>query len=340
VYLIHRVAAVALLGLVSCSDEPADGAIPSIPLRLGYFPNLTHAPVIVGLEKRFFAEELGPTVALEPSTFSAGPQVATALLSNALDMAFLGPNPAINAHHQSRGRGIRVVAGCTSGGAALIVKPAIRSAADLRGRRVATPQLGNTQDVALRSWLVDQGLHVTREGGDVAIVNQTNAQSLVAFRNGAIDGAWVPEPWATRLRIEGGGKVLVDESALWPEGRFVTTLLVVRTEFLRRHTDIVTRFLRGHIRAVNFAVVDPDTAQAVLNADLVRLTGRALAPDVLSVAWRNLAFTVDPLPSTLERSAENARRVGLLGAVDLSGIYALAPLNQGLASRGRPAVAP
>ena len=168
-------------------------------LRLGYFPNVTHAPAIIGVQNGSFAAKLGSNVKLELKTFNSGTEATTALLAGAIDASFVGPNPAINAYQKTNG-GIRIVAGTASGGAVLVVKPSINSAADLKGKKIATPQLGNTQDVALRTWLNKNGLHETKDGGDVTIVPEDNSTTLTAFQSGAIDGAWVPEPWATPAR--------------------------------------------------------------------------------------------------------------------------------------------
>src|SRR5439155_15077439 len=172
-----------------------------------------------------------------PST--PGPAAVEAIFSGALDATYLGPNPAINAWQKSHGQAVRIIAGATSGGAALVVKPNINGAADLKGKKVATPQLGNTQDVALRTWLNSNGLHETKSGGDVTVVPQENSVTLTSFEQGAIQGAWVPEPWATRLVNEGGGKVLVDEKTLWPGGKYTTTVLLVKKSFLDAHADVI-----------------------------------------------------------------------------------------------------
>jgi NitT/TauT family transport system substrate-binding protein len=308
-------------------------------VRLGYFANVTHAPAIVALEQGFLAEALGPEVKLVPRTFNAGPEAVEALFSDALDVAYIGPNPAINAFAQSGGEAIRIVAGATSGGAALVVAPSITVPAQLRGTKLATPQLGNTQDVALRSWLRQQGLRASLEGGgDVSILPQPNAQTLETFRAGEIQGAWLPEPWAARLVLEAGGSVLVDERSLWPDGRFVTTHVVVRTAFLDERADLVDRFLRAHVRAVDFLNAEPAKARDVVNAGIGKLTGRSLPAAVLSRAWANLSFTVDPLATSLRRSAEDAAAVGLLDDAKLDGIYDLTVLNAILAAAGRPRI--
>jgi NitT/TauT family transport system substrate-binding protein len=309
-------------------------------VRLGYFPNVTHAPAIVGVEKGLFTKELGKNT-LETKTFNAGPEAVEALFGEALDIAYIGPNPAINAYAKSKADGgaIRIIAGSTSGGSALVVKPEITKAADLKGHSVASPQLGNTQDVALRAWLKKEGLSAdTSGGGDVSIVPQANADTLTAFKAGQIDGAWVPEPWVTRLVQEGGGKVLVNEADLWPEGKFVTTHIVVRTAFLTEHPDVVAAVLRGHIAALAAIEADPADAQKVTNEGIAKLTQKALPDAVIAGAWKNLTFTVDPIAPSLAKSAKDAESIGLLEPVDLNGIYDLDIVNQLLTANGTSTV--
>ena len=332
------VVALVLIGS-ACSSAAGSSSGGRIDLRLGYFPNLTHATSIVGDDKGIFTKDLGPKVRLKPTVFTAGPDEVTALFSNALDAAYMGPNPAINAYVKSNGEAIRIISGATSGGAFLVVKPSINSAADLKGKTIAAPQLGNTQDVALRSWLKSKGLNTTTAGGgDVKILDQDNAQSLDTFKQGQIDGAWVPEPWASRLVVEGQGKVLVDERDLWPGGKYVTTLLVARTAFLQQHPDVVKNLLKGQIEATDF--VNQHTAQAkqVVADGIKALTGKTLAPAVLDRAWPNLTFTVDPIASSLKESATRAGALGFIKSVDLTGIYDLSLLNQLLEAAGKQAV--
>jgi NitT/TauT family transport system substrate-binding protein len=329
--------AALITGLGACSPQ---GPGESDALRLGYFPNVTHAPAILGVAEGYFQEELGD-VRLATSTFNAGTEAVEALFSGAIDMTFIGPNPAINAFAQSEGAAVRIVSGTTSGGAALVVRAGIDAPSGLAGTRLATPALGNTQDVALRAWLMEQGYATTLEGGgEVSILPQSNAQILETFRSGAIDGAWVPEPWATRLVLEGGGHVLVDERDLWPGGRFVTTHLLVSTSFLTEHPEQVRAVLRALIRSIDFAAEHPQEAQAEVNAHIEALIGKALAPDVIARAWQNLTFTLDPVAASLQESAEDAVAAGLLDPVDLESIYALDLLNEILRDQGRPEVGP
>ena len=308
-----------------------------VTLRLGYFPNITHATAIVGIENGIFTRELGDGVKLEAATFNAGPAAVEALFSGALDATYIGPNPAINAYVRSKGAAVRIISGATSGGAFFVVKPEITGANDLRGKKVASPQLGNTQDVALRSWLKSQGLRTELTGGgDVSVVPQENAQTLEAFRAGQIAGAWVPEPWATRLVQEGGGKVLVDERTLWPDGKYITTHLIVRTAFLKEHPEAVERLLRGQVEANAFVNAQPEEAQRIVNRAIEQITGRGIPEPVIAAAWRNLEFTNDPIATSLRRSADDATAFGLLdrGGVSLDGIYGLAPLNTVLKQTG------
>ncbi len=332
------VALVGLILLASCSPSSGAEGEGGTTLRLGYFPNVTHAPALVGLEEGIFAEALGD-VELQAQAFNAGPDVVEAIFNGALDASYIGPNPAINAFSQSEGQAIRIVAGTTSGGAALIVNPEITSPDQLAGTVLATPQLGNTQDVALRAWLLEQGYETDLEGGgDVSIMPQANAQALEAFIAGDIDGAWVPEPWATRMVEEGGGSVLVDEADLWPDGQFVTTHLIVATEFLEEHPDVVQALLTGHVEAVAFANEQTDAAQAAVIAQIEAVTGSGLSPEILATAWENLEFTVDPIASSLATSAEHATELGLLDPTDLEGIYDLALLNEVLGEAGEPEI--
>ena len=327
------------LAAAACGGSGGSGGGGKVDLRLGFFPNLTHAPALIGVEKGYFTQELGSSVTLRTATFNAGNEAVTALFADGLDITYIGPNPAINAYAQSKGAAVRIISGSTSGGAALVVKPSITNAAALKGKKIATPQLGNTQDVAFRAWLGTQGINVTKEGGDVTIVAQQNAQTLDTFKAGAIDGAWVPEPWATRLQLEGAGKVLVDEKTLWPDGKFVTTHIIVRTQFLKDHPDVVERFLRAHVKAVQFANAKASEAKAAANAQIGKLTGKPLGQATIDGAWANLEFTFDPIASSLFKSAEAAENVGLLDPVNLEGIYDLKTLNEVLDELGEPPVA-
>ena len=333
-----RLPSIAVIGIVllaSCGvGQGAEGD--SSTLRLGFFPNVTHAPALVGIEEGIFAEALGSDVALETHFFNAGPEVVEAIFNGAIDASYIGPNPAINAFAQSDGQAIRIVAGTTSGGAALVVRDDITAADQLAGTVLATPQLGNTQDVALRAWLLERGYETDVEGGgDVSITPMANADALNAFIAGQIDGAWVPEPWWTRMVDEADGRILVNEADLWPDGRFVTTHLVVATEYLEDHPDVVKRLIEGHVAAVDFTNEATKAAQQDVIASIEELSGSHLSPETVATAWENLEFTVDPIASSLETSAQHATDLGLLESVDLEGIYDLTLLNEVLSEAGR-----
>lgn len=314
------------------------GTTKPVTVRLGYFPNVTHAPALVGLEQGLFTAKLGQNT-LEPKSFNAGPDAVTALLSDALDITYIGPNPAINAFQKSNGEAVRIVSGSTSGGAYFVVSQDIAGAADLKGKTVASPQLGGTQDVALRTWLKEQGLSTdTAGGGDVSIKPQQNSDTLTAFKNGDIAGAWVPEPWATRLIQEGNGKVLVDEKTLWPQGRYVTTHLLVRTKFLEEHPDVVKAVLEAHLDALDSIAKDPAAAQKSVNDAIEKDTGKRLPDKVITASWGNLEFTADPIASSLKKSAEDAVAIGQLKDAKIEGIYDLKLLNELLVARGKSQV--
>ena len=324
------------LVLAACSSTTgAGGSGEPLTLRLGYFPNVTHATAIVGVERDLFADKLGSGVTLTTQTFNAGGDVVEAIFNGGLDASYVGPNPAINAWAQSEGSAIKIVSGATSGGAFLVVSPDITSPDQLAGKTLGSPQLGNTQDVALRAWLKDQGYATDLEGGgDVSVTPMANADILTAFSSGDLDGAWVPEPWATRMTEEGGGHVLVDERDLWPQGEFVTTHLIVATEFLDAHPDVVKRLLEGQVAANQFVNDNADEAQQLVASAIGELTGSELDPAILAASWENLTFTDDPIASSLAVSAQHAEDVGLLDPVDLDGIYDLTLLNEVLSAQG------
>jgi NitT/TauT family transport system substrate-binding protein len=327
----------AALGLAACGGSGS--GTPAV--RIGYFPNLTHAPGLVADAEGFFRKRIGEGKVTTQS-FNAGPEVVQALFGGSLDLAYLGPNPTITAYAQSQGEAIRVVSGATSGGAALVVRAGVTSAAQLKGRTVASPQLGNTQDVALRYWLKQQGLSTDVEGGgDVKLEPMKNAAALQAFASGQLAGAWVPEPFATQF-VDRGATVLVDEKSLWPQGRFVTTNVVVRTEFLRQHPETVRAFLEANLDALDLIAKDPARAQADVAAKISAITGQETKASTLAKAWKNLTFTADPLPATLKGSADHADAVGLLRrkpSDGFAGLWDLAQLNAALKARSEPEVA-
>ncbi|MGE5596258.1 MAG: ABC transporter substrate-binding protein [Hyphomicrobiales bacterium] len=335
-----------LLGgaFAACGGDDADtpaggdssGGSQQVTLRLGYFANVTHAPALVGVQDGTFAKELGDNVKLDVKTFNAGPAAIEALFAGEIDIAYVGPNPAINGYVQSNGEALRIIAGAASGGASLVVRPesGIERPQDFAGKKIATPQLGNTQDVALRAWLAENGLNAKEQGGNVNVIPTENATTLTLFQKGDIDAAWVPEPWATRLILQAGGQRFLDERTIWPDGRFVTTNIIVRTGFLKDHRDVVEAFLRGHVRVIQDIQADPARAKTVTNEAIREATTAALPQEVIDAAWENLDFTYDPIPSSLRKGAEDAEKLGFFGAKkpNLDGIYDLTLLNSVLVS--------
>lgn len=329
------VAVVCVCVLAACDNSGGSAH----KLRLGYFANITHAPAIVGIEQSFFAEALGSDVELEVVSFSSGPEAIEALFSGSIDATFIGPSPAISGFQKSEGEALRIVAGATSGGASLIVREGINGPSDLRGSTLATPSLGNTQDIALRNWLKDQGLATdTSAGGDVSIRPQENSDTLTTFMDGQIDGAWVPEPWATRLVQEGGGHVLVNEAELWPGGDFVTTHLIVGKKYLEKHPANVSGLINGLLDALSWIDANQNEAKQVVNAGIKAVTTKELKTEIIDAAWKNLRFTYDPISVSLNIAKDHAVAVGLLDEVDLTDIYALDLLTAALKGRELPEV--
>jgi len=338
--LTAGVAAVAVLAAgCSTSSGASGGSSDDVVLRLGFLANITHEPALVGLEKGFFAKNLGKNVTLKTTVFSSGTEETTALLAGQLDAAYVGPNPAINAWQKSNGSAIKIVSGAASGGASLVVKPGITSAAALKSTSLATPSLGNTQDVALRYWLKQHGLATTETGGgDVAIKPiKPNSAAVLQFKSGQLSGGWEPEPYATEMVLD-GGKRLVNEASLWPGGKFVTTNLVVTQSFLKDHPTVVNGLLKGQIQANDYINSSAQAAAQAANAELTELLGKGLDPNVLTTSLTYLTFTNDPIASSLDTDAKHAVAVGLLDPVNLSGIYDLGPLNKLLKAAGEPQV--
>ncbi|MEU7113892.1 aliphatic sulfonate ABC transporter substrate-binding protein [Streptomyces sp. NPDC046182] len=318
----------------------AEGAkLSADTVRLGYFPNLTHATALVGDQEGIIQKELGGTQ-LKVSTFNAGPSEIEALNAGSIDIGFIGPSPSINGYTKSKGKNLRIISGSASGGVKLVVNPKkIKTLDDVKGKRIATPQLGNTQDVAFLNWASEKGWKVDAQSGkgDVSVLRTDNKVTPDAYKKGSIDGAWVPEPTASKLVSE-GGKVLLDESSLWPDNKFVITNIIVSQKFLAEHPDVVEAVLRGSVATNKWINANPDKAKASANAKLEELTGKPLGAKVIDGAWPSIRFTNDPLASTLQAQADHAVEAGLLDKPDLGGIYDLKPLNKILKAAGEPEV--
>lgn len=327
---------------VSPGCSRSSSPLGSVSVRVAYFPNITHSQAVIGVADGTFRRALGDNVKLETRVFNAGPSVIEALFAGQIDLAYIGPNPAINGYVRSNGQALRIIAGATSGGAVLVVRAegGIQKAADFRGKRIASPQLGNTQDVALRRWLQEQGLELRDRGGTTEVIPVANPDILTLFQKKEIDAAWVPEPWGARLVHEAGGRVFLDERALWPEGRFVTAHLIARTAFLDAHPDVVSRWLDAHVELTRRFANDAASAKRALNAEIEHLTGKAFPAAVLDDAWSRMTVTWDPIRESLRQSADAAFRLGFLGdsPPNLDGIYDLRLLNQVLRGKGLPAI--
>lgn len=309
-----------------------------VVIRVGHFPNITHAQGVIGQATGWFDKALKPEARVEWKIFNAGPSVIEALFAGALDLAYIGPNPAINGYVRSQGEALRIVAGATSGGAAMVVRAdsGIQKPENFRGKKIASPQLGNTQDVALRGWLNDHKLKLREKGGDVQVIPIANPDQLTLFLKKEIDAAWAPEPWASRLIHEANGRLLFDERDLWPGGQFVTTHLIVSTKFLKAHRALVKKWVRAHVELTEWIHNNLPAAKQVLNREIQKETGKPLPLAVLNDSISRLQVTYDPIRSSLFTSARWAFEAGFLGRQrpDLSGIYDLSILNEVLNEKG------
>jgi sulfonate transport system substrate-binding protein len=335
---VLSVAVAALALLSACSRAGGSDAAPqadqgaATEVRLAYFPNVTHASALIGLDKGLFQKELG-AAKLTPVKFNAGPEETSALLGGSVDIGFIGSGPAINAFAKAGPDTVRVISGATSGGAQLVVRSDIHSPADLKGKTVADPQQGNTQDVALKKWIAQQKLD------GVKIQNLDNALTLDEFKKGTLAGAWLPEPWASRLVLDAGAKVLVDEKTLWPGGKFPTTVIIVRTQFLQQHPETVQAVLRGVLAANDLAASNPAEAKSAVNHQLKELTGKDLSAATIDRAFTQIALSTDPLASTYPQLAQDQVTAKIAKtAPTLDGFLDVTPLNAVLAKAGKPQV--
>jgi NitT/TauT family transport system substrate-binding protein len=349
------VAGLATLGLlaVACGSsghaptagsKSAGSSSAPVALRIGYFPNITHAPALVGVQTGTFAKDLAKdpdkdTLA-EPQIFSAGPAENAALLSGSIDIAFEGPSSALSAYSSSKA--VTIISGAASGGAGLVVDSDITSPSQLKGTKLGSPQLANTQDVALRYWLKTKGYTTsTTGGGDVSVEpSSTGSGTIVTeFEAKQIQGAWMPEPYEQEL-VAAGGHILVPEASLWPDGQWATTNVVVRNAFLAAHPATVKAFLQGLVDTLAFMKANKAAAEADANTQLGKLEGgKPLKTPILDAAWDNITFTANPEASTLAAEVAHGEAVGLLkNPGSLAPIYDLGPLNAVLAAAGQSAV--
>lgn len=309
-------------------------------LTLGYFPNLTHGSAIIGVQKGYFKDALAKdNGTLKTQIFDSGSDTLEALAGGSLDATYIGPSPAITAYAQSHGDLVRIVSGATEGGAALVTSKSITSVDQLKGATLATPSAGNTQDVALKYFLKTKGFQETSDGGgDVKIVNEDNGTALQDFAQGNIQGAWIPEPYASQMVAE-GGHVLINEKTLWPQGKYVTTVLLVRKDYMAEHADLVNDLLKGQIQANDYINANSSAAEKQVGAWLANYSQSKIPTPVLNSAWGNLTFTNDPIADSFIANEKHAVAVGLLDPVDnLGAIFDLGPLNTLLKADNQPTV--
>jgi NitT/TauT family transport system substrate-binding protein len=314
------------------TGSTASAAAAPVTVRLGFLENITHASALVALKEGYFTNALGSAGTVKPTAFSTGTEETTALLAGQLDAAYVGPNPAINAWQKSGGTAIKIVSGAADGGASVVVAKGITSAAQLKGKTLATPSLGNTQDVALRYWLKQNGIATTATGGGDAFIKPTtpNSAAVLEFKSGQIAGGSEPAPYDIEM-VADGGTVLYTEPG-------VTTVLVVTQSFLSAHPAVVADLIKAQIQANQFINSNPTAAQADANAELASYTDKPLKSSLVAAAFKEITFTNDPDESSLTSDASQAVSLGLLKPVNLSGIFDLGPLNQALAAAGQPQI--
>jgi NitT/TauT family transport system substrate-binding protein len=299
-------------------------------VRLGYFANVTHPQALVGLANGEFKKQLGAEVKLVPKLFGSGPAVIEALLAGEIDLTYVGPSPAINGFIRSEGKALRVIAGAVQGGAVFVRRSdvVLNHKEDFPGKRFASPQIGNTQDISLRTYLAQMG-HLTKErGGSVEVLPLANADILTLFLRKQLDGAWVPEPWGAILVHHAQGVILVDERDLWPDGKFATTLLVASQKFLETRPEWVQRMVNAHVELTRWIQEHRQDVGAILNEEIARYTRKRLDESILAEALSRLEVTVDPLQSSLETFFERARALGYLKKGNLEGLLDLRFLEQ------------
>jgi NitT/TauT family transport system substrate-binding protein len=307
-------------------------------LRIGYFPNINHAQAVIGLGRGDFQRALGDNVEVTTQIFNAGPSAMEALLANQIDVTYIGPNPAINGYVQSNGEALRIISGAASGGAVFVVRndSGINSPQDLANKKFSSPQLGNTQDVALRKYLLENGYKTKENGGNIEVIPAKTADIVSLMIKKDIDGAWVPEPWGAKLIKEANAKVLVDERDLWPDGQFVTAHIIARTDYIEKNPDVIKKLFNAHIDMTSWINDNMDEALQIFNAELNKLMGQTIPEDEFREGVSRIELTYDPIKESLFKAANDAFDIGFLGKTrpDLSEIYDVKILNEVLKERG------
>jgi NitT/TauT family transport system substrate-binding protein len=328
--IIGAIIATSIFSNAPDSVTESSSHTPSAILRIGYFPILNHAQAVIGLAKGDFQKALGKEIAIKPEVFGSGPPLIEALFANQIDLAYVGPNPTINGYVVSDGKALKIISGASSGGTVFVVRndSGIKSIKDFGNKRFATPQVGNTQDVALRKYLLQNGYKTKDEGGNVEVISAQISDIFTLMLTKQIDGAWVPEPWGTKLVKEANGRIFLDERVLWPQGKYITANIIARTDYLRDNSETAKKFLGAHIDETNWINSHKSEAMDIFNGQLKALTGHIIKPDELRQAWSRIEFTYDPLKPTLLKSANDSLKIGFLRAPpNLTGIYDLTLLN-------------
>ncbi len=310
-----------------------------VKVTIGHFSNITHAQAVIGHANGWFEKNLAPDAVVDWKVFNAGPSAIEALFASQLDIAYIGPSPAINAYVKSDGDAVRIISGASSGGAALVVRSdaGITKAEDFHGKKIASPQLGNTQDVSLRSWLGKQKIKLKEVGGDTEVLPVSNSDHVTLFLKKEIDASWTVEPWVSILERNAGGKVFLNEADLWKDGQYATTVVLVRAKFLAEHPDVVKRFLETHVQITDWINSHPEEAKAVFKKEFERESLREFSQAILDSAWKRVTFTYDPLPSTVRAQALAAYQAGFLKKdPDLRLLYDTQLLKQVLAGKVEP----
>lgn len=324
--------------LAGCTAKKSDDAS---TVRIAYFPNITHSQALVGMEEGKFEKALGNNTKIEWKQFNAGSSEVEAFLSGAVDIGYIGPGPAINGYTKSKGD-LQVIAGATDAGAVLVAKKGenIRNVKDLANKKVAIPQLGNTQDLTLRFLLQENGLKDSTKGGNVQIVAADNPDIVTLLDKGSIDAALVPEPWGARIQKEASADLVLDANKVWRDGKYPTALVVARKEFIKDHPDIVEKFLKAHVELTDYINSDKDKAADEANAEFKTLTKKDLSKDVLSTSFSRLSSTVDPEKDATKAMIDMSLKVGFIKQKpdDVNGLFNLDILNKVLKAKGEKVI--
>ena len=309
--------ALSILGLVAINSVSAETKI-----RVGHFPNITHAQGLIAHAltrqgKGWFEHRLGADVKIEWFVYNAGPSAMEAIFANSIDLTYVGPGPALNAYSKANGEEIRLIAGAANGGAGLVIQPDsnFKAPADFRGKKIATPQLGNTQDISCRAWLSEGGLKITQLGGDAQVIPTQNPDQLALFKQKKIDAVWTVEPWLSRLEHEASGKVLVDEKDT------ATTVLISAVKFLQQG-ELLKKFSQAHAELTDWILKNPDEAQRLLKAELLAETKSEMSPEIMAAAWKRIVFTAETPRASVEKFMQNSVKAGFIKtAPDLSKLF-------------------